>query len=308
MKPYLILLLLLLGGLTQAQDISYKILSEEPPKTPRLSLNTDLIQLDFLQHSLDATSFNLGVWGFYELAPDRIGLQFTVRKSWLLLGQMAQKGLPGNLETEGGAYLVLSNAIRRRQTKVVLNREYGGTTYSTNYKGDVVSSRTETVTYIMIPSDKRKLFMVRGGLIRKSNGNGTDYLGDEYSYADNPDWVKFSTTGVYLGISGRTFTSIFIDTEKYGVQFNSIGRDLYADLMILPINTFRDLEGNYIGPLIRTYQKALPLGFRVGYRIFQSDKKAKTGKLFGMCGSFEGGYRPYTGIYLNAGLGMTILK
>lgn len=296
------------GIAAHAQVENYKVLSNEVTPSSRLSVNTDLFQMDLMQNSLDGTSFNLGVWGHYDVVPEQFGTQFLLRKSWFALGRLGEKNMPGNTELELGGYYTFRNAVKRKDTKVTLKMEYSGTTYSTDYKGDRVGSYSTTETFIMIPSDKKKYLMARGGIYRKSHGNSMRYLGDEYNLTDNPEFVKFATTGVYLGINSRTLTSLFIDSENYGVQFNSIGRDVFLDLLILPSNKFKDLDGNDITSDIKLFKKSSPFGMRVGYKLFQIDKQTKTGKTFGMSATFEGGIKPYDGIYLAAGIGLTIIK
>ncbi|MFC0876731.1 hypothetical protein ACE01N_09055 [Saccharicrinis sp. FJH2] len=304
MKIRIVLVILFISMIANAQNVTYKVLSNEPPQTPRLSISTDLIQLDVLQHTLDGMSFNASVWGHYEVLPERVGVQFIGRHSWFALGRLGEAKMPPNAELELGGYFVLRNKIRNKNTKVTLKKEYSGTTYSTNLHGESTYSYTETETFLIIPSDKKKLTMVRGGFYRKSNGNSTDYLETDAL----PDYFKFTSAGLYAGFNFRTLTSVFIDTDKYGVQFNSIGRDVYIDLLFLPVNSFHDLDGNKITETVKQYDKSGPLGFRLGYRLFQIDKRSKTGKMFGLCGTFEAGVKPYLGYFISSGIGITFVK
>lgn len=283
-----------------SQTVSYDVLSNDPPKTPRLSINTDLTHLELIPGSIDAMSMNASVWGFYEILPERVGTQFLLRRSWFAFGRLGEKKFPSHNELELGGYYVLNSALKTKKTKVTLKKEYSGTTYSTNYNGDIISSRTETETFLLIPSKKKKLFMVRGGLYRKSHGN--------INFIDDLEFIKVTTGGIYAGLNFRTLTSIFIDTKEYGVQYNSLGRDVYLDVLYLPINRFHNLDGDDITKNIRQSEKSGPFGFRVGYKLFQIDKRAKTGKMFGLCGNFEAGIRPFTGYFISSGIGITFVK
>ena len=291
--------------LAQAQKVQYEVLSNEPPSTPRFSLNSDLVHLDMMYRTLDGYSMNAGLWGHFEPVHEKIGLQYLFRKSYFAFGRLGEKSFPGNTEIEAGGYYVLNQKIKNKQTKVVLKKEYSGSEFSTNVSGDLVETRTETTTFIMIPADHKKLFMARGGFYLKQHGNSTDYI-EGYS---GPEYVKFTSTGLYAGINFRNISSIFIDTDEFGVQFNSIGRDIYLDVMILPVNSFSDIEnGTNINKEIKPNLTAFPIGFRAGYRLFQVDKKKKTGKLLGLCGNMEVGFKPFIGFTLSAGVGFTFVK
>lgn len=308
LKVKILFVVILIASVAWTQTVSYKVVSNEPPQTPRLNINTDLFQLDLMQNSLDAMSVNASVWGYYEVLPERVGMQFLVRRSWLAFGKLGEANFPPHLELDLGGYFVLNKALRKKGTKVTLKKEYSGTTYSTNYRGETTSSYSTTETFLLIPSEKKKLTMVRGGIYRKSHGNSMRYLGDEYNYSNNPEYVKFTTAGIYAGLNFRTLTSIFIDTQKYGIQYNSLGRDIYIDILLLPVNKFHNLDGGDITKEVKQYTSAGSIGFRAGYKLFQIDKRTKTGKMFGLCGNFEGGMRPYTGFFLSSGIGITFVK
>lgn len=308
MKNALLLLLLVASLTSYSQKVEYKVLSNEPPQTPRTNINLELVNFDMMQHSLEGMSMNYGLWGHVEIVPERIGAQFLHRRSWFAFGRLGEKNFAPNREYELGGYYVLSNKIKNKRTKITLKMEYSGTKYSRNYKGELVGSRLETETYILIPSDQKKIFHVRGGFMSKSHGNNMRYLGDEYNFSENPEFVKYSNSGLYAGIGLRTLRSIFIDSKEFGVQFNSIGKDIYLDVLVLPAARFKDLDGADVTEEIKKYTSSGAIGFRLGYKLFQIDKRVKTGKTFGMSGNFEAGIRPYTGIFLNAGIGLTIIK
>lgn len=299
----------LLSAMAFGQNVQYRVLSNEPPVSPRFSLNADLFQLDVPLFRIDSYSVNAGLWGYFEPVHEKIGVQFLARKSYLALGRLGYKKFPGNLELEAGGYLVLRNYVKNKQTKVTLKKEYSGTTYSTNVSGDRVGTRTEIETYILVPSDKKKYLMARGGAYFKRFGMSTTHISDKDESFAGPDYIAYNSAGIYAGINLRTITSLFIETDEYGVQFNSIGQDLYADVLILPVNTFTDTEtGESASDVIKNATKSFPVGFRAGYKLFQVDKRAKTGKTFGMSATAEVGYKPYAGFTLAAGIGMTFVK
>lgn len=290
-----------------SQQINYEVLSNEPPESPRFSLNTDLFQLDVPVLRIDSYSANVGIWGYYEPVKNEIGVDYLFRKSLFAFGGLGIENFPGNLETELGGYYQFRDFTKIKQTKISLKTEYKGTTYSRNVSGDHVYTRNETETYIMVPSKKRKYMMFRGGAYFKRLGMTSDFIDDPAFVG--PNVVAYSSAGIYAGINFRTITSMFIDAEGFGVCFNSIGKDAYFDLLILPVNTFQDSETRESATeSIKTVQGALPIGFRLGYKLFQADKRAKTGKIFGVCGTAEVSYKPYLGISIGAGVGLTLVK
>lgn len=312
MKNYLIILGILISVNIYSQNkLNYELLENEPPLTPRLSLNADLFHLEMSFKALDATSTNVGLWGHYEVLPEKIGIQYLYRRSWFMAGMLGTKNFPAHNELEVGAYYTLLNKLKTKRTKITLDMEYNGTTYSTNVQGDRTYKRSYTETYIVIPSEKKILTQARFGFINKSFGNNLRFLGDAYNFSNNPEAVKEKIMGVYLGINHRTLTSVFIKSEKYGVQFHSIGRDLYLDLLFLPVNKFHDFENDVdVTDDVKSFfnKHTGPIGFRAGWKLFQIDKRTKTGKTFGLNGTFEFGTRPYLGWFVAGGIGMTILK
>lgn len=118
------------------------------------------------------------------------------------------------------------------------------------------------------------------------------------------------STGVYGGVMLRSIRNIVIEDDVYGVSFNSLGTDLYLDVLINPINRFVDVNNNntVVSEEVKDAQSAFPIGFRIGYETFQVEKRTVTGRRFGITGVGEFGYQPYRGIFLNAGIGISLFR
>ncbi len=302
---FISILLFTISGL-KAEN--YKVLSNNPPKTPILSLNTDLFHFELVGKSLAASTSNVGIWGHYEFKHEKLGAQFLLRKSFLAFGRLEEKNFPGNTEIELGTYYTLFNSVRSMKTKVMLKREYTGTTYSTNVSGDQTYQRNYTDTYLIIPSDKKIMGMVRGGLYSKKYGISLNDLIEDFRFSNGYEYAKIQSMGIYAGVSLRVLTSIFIDTESYGIQYASIGNDLYFDVLILPVNNFKKLDGTDINDAVKNNLGNNPIGFKAGYKLYQVDKRIKTGKMYGLCATAEAGVRPYSGWFVGAGIGLTFIK
>ncbi|MGB0391102.1 MAG: hypothetical protein ACPGRC_07010 [Salibacteraceae bacterium] len=300
MKKWLLLLALTYSVIGFTQNVNYKITSNETPAAPKVSVNTDLIQLEVMQNdAFNTLSFNLALWGHVEILPSFVGAQYSFRRSWINMGSLEEKNFDPNLEIELGGYLVFSNRVVTKKTKIVIDSKTVSKIGADDY------TVTKSIT---IPVQKRKQYHLRGGFYRKSTGNNLEYLEGFNELNNGSDFVNFAQSGFYLGINIRTITSAFIETDNYGKSFNSGGRDVYFDLMVLPSNKWEDTDGNDVTDIVKGLEKKGPLGFRIGYKFFQTDPKSMTNKGLGMCMSFDTGIKPYTGVFVQCGIGLTIIK
>lgn len=306
-KSFLLFLSLLLTSAVMAQNVNYKVLHDGAPQ-PRLNVNLEYMSLDMGVSNLDGTSFNLGLFGFFEPVSG-LGAQFNIKKAYLTLGKLGYKDYPGNLDMSLGGYLMLSNRSVKKPTRVILKREYKGSEFSTNVMGDRVEKRTEEITFITVPATRTIQRGLRGGLyLKRGPFNAEDVeIGDLTSPIDE---MGLTSMGVYAGVTSRNLKNIFLNTSTNGVQYNSIGDDFALDVLFVPVNVFRDLndENANVSQEVKSALGKLPLGFRIGWYRYQIEQKARTGKKFGGSMSFEAGYRPYQGFFINAGLGLTLIK
>lgn len=308
MKKLIILLCLGLFSQAKAQNMQYKTLYDNPDKKPWMSINLNLFQLDMGVSNLDGTSFNIGTFGFIEPI-DRVGIDYNFNKSWLTLGKISNTEYPSNLDLNiGGYFKILTNKKSGKKTKVVLKTEYSGTTYSTNYKGEGVNTRTETVTYVMVPGSRYSEMSVRAGLYYKRGPYNFDAIEPD-GYDGDLAELGLTSVGSYGGIQFTWVKNLFIDADGYGVQYNSIGDDIYIDALLIS-NSFRDvnMDNADVNAVVEAAQNASPIGFRIGWRRYQIEKKKRTGKNFGLCALFEAGMKPYQGFFINGGIGLTIIK
>jgi hypothetical protein len=299
MKKQLLFGFIFFATTSWAQEINYSITSNETPKSPVVSVNTDLVHLEIMQHDLIAPlSMNIGVWGHVEILPSFVGTQFTIRRSLINVGRIEEENFDPNLEIELGGYLIIRNKVINKKTQVVLDVKDG------THNGNNITT-TKSIT---IPADKRRQTLVRGGYYRKSTGNSLAYIDGFEALNNNSDYVNYSSSGFYAGVGFRTITSLFLKTNNFGNAFNSASRDFYIDFMILPSNKWTDMDGKDVTNTVESFGKSGPFGGRIGYKIYQIDSKTKTNKTFGMCTMFETGYKPYTGFFIQGGIGLTIIK
>lgn len=297
---------LLLSFSLHAQQTSYKVLHNGAP-IPKLNINLEYFTFDFGAKNLDGGSFNVGTFGFFEPVGG-IGVQWNLKRSLFTLGALGYSDYPANLDVSAGGYFMFQNRTLTKPTKVVLNKEYKGSDYSRNVSGDWVETRTEEVTFMMVPAERTVQTGLRGGYYMK-RGPFTADLENE-SLANPLYEMSLTSVGLYAGLTRRVLKGIFIDTESHGVQFNSIGDDFALDLIFVPVNVFGDLnaDGANVSETVKGQLGNFPLGFRIGWYRYQIEQKSRTGKKFGMSMSAEAGIKPYQGFFANAGLGLTIVK
>lgn len=171
----------------------------------------------------------------------------------------------------------------------------------------------------MVPATVKYMSGVRGGIYHKSG----PFEFEEFELKQNNVnytldlQTVISSQAIYAGLFRRSITNVSIDAQKYGKRGNSAGSEIYFDAMLFVNNSFKSAmteavpslkPGDDVDDAVKAYKQQGILGFRTGYRIYQIAPQSETGKKFGMCGTFELGYRPYHGFFINAGLGMTLVK
>jgi hypothetical protein len=306
-------LIVLFMGITWgsvAQTVNYKVIKDEPIE-PKVSVNLDIFNIDIntkiKRLQVDNISFNLGTFG-HVMPVNFAGVDFNIHKSWLVAGKLGFKEYPGNFELNlGGFFFFTNRTVTKLKTRVVLKSS------SSTYNNKTVT----TTTFIEMPAQKQKRFGVRGGIYQKSGPfNFEDFSDDPNDNFDPPppfEYAKYFSFGFYGGLLWRNITNITIETDQYGKCGTSGGTDVYLEAMVIPVNKFTALDPLYTGPkdataLIKGVGSEAPVGFRIGFKKYQVEKKAITGKKFGRAGIAEFGYRPYIGWFASAGVAITLVK
>lgn len=297
----------------KAQQVNYTVEADDPAKDPVVILNLELMSVDINSRSLDAMALTWGAWGIVEPVP-RIGINFKYNRNMVSFGRINFSDYRPGQELNLGGYFVFGKNLKTKPTKVTLDVEQGATTYSTNAAGDRVANREEIETFIMVPAQRYRQYGVRGGLFRKSNAynvrDAFDIEDLEFPY----EYTELTSTGVYAGLFVRRSSNVFINTNTHGRQFNSAMSDIYLDVLLVPRNriTHLDVEEGEdtvdITDDLKEVQSFASLGFRLGYNLYQFEKRTLTGKKFGMATSMEVGYNPYMGWFMNGGLSITLVK
>lgn len=314
MKKIVLMVSVFLSGsgvsLAQNGQVSYEVIKDAPIE-PKVSVNLDLFNIDIntkiSRLQVDNISFNLGTYG-YVMPLNNVGIDFNIHKAWLTLGKIAFKDYPGNFETNIGAFLFFTDREKiKSKTKVVLKSS------TSSYNGKSVTS----TTFITVPAKQQSRFGVRAGLFQKSGPfNFRDYSDDPKDNFDLPpafEHVKYNSVGIYGGLMWRKISNIILNTTQYGKCGTSGGTDYYLEALFIPVTHFSNLDPEYtadknVTSIVKGLGTESPIGFRMGFKKYQVEKKAVTGKKFGRAGMGEFGYRPYIGWFMNAGVAITLVK
>lgn len=300
---------LILSGwsvLAFGQEINYKITYDNPDFQPFLNLNVSYFDVDVPVSSIDAINFNAGVWGFFEPIKG-LGADFRFRRSYLTMAQLAYNSPPSFSNFELGGYFRIGGYLKKKPTAVVLDVEWD----TDQWDGP---KRTFAMKSMAIQALNKRDYLVRAGFYHVGSPLSTDEVtdaNDQNIFADGLG--QASVNGLYAGIAMRTFKNVFIETEQFGDQGTSMGRTLYFDAIFAGTTISDPYEDPSTGlsfdeEAAKEAIGSLPLGFRVGLSTYQIEKKARTGKKFGMSTNYEAGYRPYIGWYISGGLGFTLVK
>ncbi len=283
MKTILSTIVMLSVSYLYSQDlIQYKVLKNDPSE-PKNSLNLEFVNMDVNTKFVDNLSLNIGLFGYTKLT-NNLNVAYQVNKSYMVLGKLLNKQFPGNLDINAGFQIFLTDNTFNRNVSIVLES-----------KDKTVGKTTYTMTKsLSVPATLRKKLGIQGGAIVKRSA---------FEFADTENLLAHTSIGFYTGILSRKITNVVIYDDKYGNSFKSFGSDIFFDALVLPINTFKSVETG-----LAEKHKSQPFGFRCGYRLYQVEKKAYTGKKFGISGTASFGYRPHQGWNLSAGIGVSILK
>lgn len=300
-KIYLICLFSLTSAGLFAQQVNFTVKRDNPDFIPFWNLNLSYLDIDVPFSTVDAIALNGGIWGNFEPV-NGLGVDYRFRRSYLSMGSLGYDDHTHFSNFEIGAYWKFGGGTKTRETKVVLDAD--------QYDDYINNERVYTATFITIPAKNRRDYLLRGGFYHLASPINTEDIQDQ---GGNPlfteDIGRASLNGLYAGIAMRSITNVFVETDTYGYQFNSLARLLYLDALFVgtSINDPWAAAAN-VSDAAKDDIGSLPLGFRIGYSGFQIEKKQWTDKKFGMSYNFEAGYRPYIGWYVSGGLGLTLVK
>jgi hypothetical protein len=244
-KNILLISCLLISGIrVAAQNVSYKVTSDDPSRIKPFSISLEPLVLD-----MHVANMTFG----YSLRADllflnRLEFRGDFRKSYFDMNAndaketlpLAKNGVKKSSFYEAGATLFLFDKVKRRNLKIVLSSTRIG-----NY---------EYTRYIMVPGNKRKMWGVRGGLYNLSTAFIFEKGTHSYtSFKNGADEVQMDATlfsraiamthtpVLHAGIHWKSITNLFVSTD-YGTRGNSGVNDFFIDFLYAPAILVSDIK------------------------------------------------------------------
>ncbi len=259
MKLVFTTLLIAAGYAGFSQQLSYKILKDEPDKIKNFTLHIDPFYADAWSTN---TTLGFGLRADAMIAK-RLSANVFFRKAYLDMnarshadGSLVQpkKGFSKLTYFEPAVSFHLIDKVKKKSVKVILS---SSTSYSGNYK-------TTTSKYIMVPGSVRKIRGVRGGLFfvntaidmdqgeaigtwEAKNGNETVKFG---TYGDRVHgsaiyngYTQMRQATVFGGITLKSITNLQTEVEGYSkTRGNYNFYDFYFDMMFAPVISYQDVK------------------------------------------------------------------
>jgi len=253
--------ILLASLLSKAQTISYNLIESDPDKYKRTALHLGLLNFDTYNGMSVGSIFKLET-----VIADRIMPWAEVRPSWLddathhvVSGYpTAVGGLKKQLVTDFGSAFFLVSKNKRKKVKVILSS-------SSSRSGRMTRTTTH---YVMIPSEVKRMFGVRGGIYSNRRVLEMDESAHpfyHYKSLDGQTDVAINNVGqggsagptgeyykplpmahimdFYGGLHYRKVTNTIIRTGGRQ-RCNTRVLDLFADVMTAPVVSISNVVDN----------------------------------------------------------------
>jgi hypothetical protein len=296
------------------QNVKYKVVIDDPSKLPSVVVNLDIFGMEVWKPKTDfGLNFGFGLWGHVEVPKLPLAIQYQFYRSYFEdAGLLVDKDYPKTTHIQAGALFMLTDNTKRQTIGVGLDNKVVDREYSTNSRGERVQTTTSQLTSINVPANVRRQFGLRGGLIFRDAGIAFEEgLGEATSqFGPKPyEYTEHFSTNLYAGFELRKSINLVLITDKYGrTTTGSKMTSTFADVILPVVNRFNHPSGDDIQDLMRDSLSGFPVGFRIGLQNNPIEQREFTRKKFGLATRAEVGYKPFTGWYAVATLGINIVK
>lgn len=276
----LLCLFLLCAFSSQAQNVEYKIIKDQPDDVSNLWVNFELVNFEMPLKNFDGTSFNLGLNSVVNYR-NKLGAEATFRRSYLTLGKKPR------LQFEIGGFYNLASKTKSRKQKVVLDQSSytsGGKTY------------TET-KFIKVPSTIMSSYGVRAGF-----DYNREFLGAEMENHGFDGEFTYQFGGIYLGGLITKQMNMRINTDNFGTAGAAFVRRYYVDVLINPIRKLTDNATD----LAYTANRPGVIGWRAGIEALPAEPRKIQGHA--LYYKIEVGMRPMDGFYMLGSFGFSFKR
>jgi hypothetical protein len=259
MKSVITAILLTVSYVSYSQQLSYKVLKDEPDKIKNFTLHLDPFYADAWSTN---TTLGFGVRAD-AMIMKRLSANVFFRKAYLDMN--ARSHADGSLPKPKNGFSKMTyfepavsfhiiDKLKKRSVKVVLS---SSTSYSGNYK-------TTSTKYIMVPGTVRKIRGVRGGLFfvntaidmdqgeaiktwTAKNGNETVTFGEfgtrVHGSAIYNGYSQMRQVALFGGLTFKSITNLQTEVEGYSkTRGNYNFYDFYVDVMYAPILSYQDVK------------------------------------------------------------------
>jgi hypothetical protein len=281
MKKLLQLLLVLcVPLLSKAQNITYKVIKDQPDDAANYYVNFGLLDMGLNTKNLSGSYLGFSLSGMAHVK-NKLGGEFTFRRSYLSFGDGPYS------QFELGGFYHLASKSKIKNQKIVLSsksRSYGGKTY------------TETIS-MKVPASRMKSYGVRGGLVRFK-----EFLEAETDKHGFTGDYMMRSTGLYGGLLMTTQANAKVHTKEYGIRGTGYIRRNYVDVLFTPVRSIRDFNTEVENEI----NKPGVLGWRIGVEFLNPEPRKMQGNAIYQ--KFEIGNRPYNGYYFMYSLGINFKR
>lgn len=263
MKSSLSLLIVLLSFSLSAQNITYKVLEDNPDKIYSGFASVGIGMTFTKQYN----ALPLAINGRYDLGI--IQLEGAINYDLYKL-----EGEGATFLTEVGAFKSFSSSTKTKDVKVITDydpySEYNAAT----------GERTETTTFFLAPAKVDIQRGARGGLFyQRSGAEGQGFSGTTF----------FDNAGIYVGFQqvAKAYINTLVndDVERSASSFSK----WYLDVMLLPVSSVADET-----LIIETSNDGI-LGWRAGIQLYGNAHEGAKGFFRRIIYTADIGTRPLTG-------------
>lgn len=272
------LLLQIHGNYSQAQQVKYQILTDDPKQVKNSFIAVEFLNID-IGGKKNLNTIGLGVNGIYTIN-NKIGAEGNFR--YALIKSAA---LPLSFSFEGGGYFMFKNAEKTKPVKVRFGGDFG-----TSENKHVYNEK-----FIMVNAKHIVENSFRGGLYMHKKGYA------EQDVVGKPE-IPYFLTGIYggIGVSKKVNLTVQVEGNKKETYVTGLTR-IYGDLILTPVAT-RSFP-------IPAWENASTIknklfGFRVGASLYKDGPKWFNRFMLGL----ETGSRPIDGFFFRTWLGYEVYR
>lgn len=284
-----------------AQDVHYKVVSDDPRDLKNCAIYLEPFYLDFSGVNMhmgwnlkaEASPLKRTTFTFEFRKPYKKDLDFKAKEVYDANIPAPGNGLKSATYMEGGLTWFFRDKNKNRSLKVILSQTRSG-----DY---------EITRYINVPGTKRKMWGLKGGAyvyttatqfvseqdsmftLKTKDGKEQLTMGDNLTGGQtlNEFGTMLRTVVISGGLHWRSMTDLWISSD-YGTRGNSGLKDFYIDALFAPVLNFADVKT----PDGKEWELDFADGVvkRLGFRMGWSGRSRMND--VGMCYKFELGARP----------------